>query len=1109
MDDVAAQYPIVVDPLIVSEIGHLELPGYGFGGALGSAIGISADKTRILLGAPSYDLPVASPAGGAVVMFFDGVSWSREALLTDTDPGSSQFGNGVALAEDGSRAFVTDSRNLWVFHRNGSTWTTEAQLPAIVPKASAVATNSDGRVVAIGLLSNPDGVLVFTRSGTSWSSGQLLPAVGITGSDEFGKSVAISSDGSRIIAGIPGSGLDNAEIFFFNGSTWVYEATLSAPGAATGDEFGTAVALDANGTRAVVGAQYDTVAGQLSAGSGWVFIRSGTTWTLEQMLPGIAAGERLGARAALSADGSRAVLTGFGWVGSARVFERTGTTWAETAHFEHPGSSTFGEGLALSTDGSLAAIADASQNTLAGNAGGAVSLFTPSGSIWTEDKSALAIDAGAVIGDKFGTGLALSATGQVALVGAPNDDTSLAASGGSTHAYNRIGNTWVKVAEIDAAYQSGTSVVLADPSGYAAIGADSASHVKVLDSTFSIVYEAYCVSQTPGPRVPALSGDGNYLMVGARNTGSVCTFSQSGGVWSSTGTIPAPPNTGAFGQTLAMADDGSRAIIGAPSVGLGLSSVNFYVRVGNTWQSEQQIPCQSTVWNFGWSVDMSAGGLVAAVGSPFETVNGVNLAGRVRLFKRTGGVWSEVAAINGIATSGDYFGYSVALSADGKRLLVGMPGDDQPGLANTGSVRVYDEVSGTWTPVGVLQSSNPGADDSFGASVAISADGQTALVGAPQDDTVDRDTGSATLFQLSKSLGDACSAPTHCYSGFCVDGVCCDGACAGACEACSTAAGAAVSGQCGPLSAAMAAAETCRAAASECDAAEACAPGTTTCPPDLARAEGTGCGPAVVGACDAQDECVGTSGDTAFCAPMVLPQGTECRSSISACDAPESCDGAGADCPQDSALAPGTPCGASPTEPCDAQDTCTGKVGATAVCQALVAPAGTSCRASVGECDKADVCNGSSATCADAALPVGAPCGQAASGDCNAQDTCTGTIGASAQCAPNLSPNGAPCPGGSCQQGTCQLNEGGNSSTGGAAEGGAAGSGGLLGGGGAGGDKGGGGVGGDGPDPVAPDDGCTCSTRGDTPNGWFGAIGVAGVALLFARRRRTNSGRRR
>ncbi len=276
-----------------------------------------------------------------------------------------------------------------------------------------------------------------------------------------------------------------------------------------------------------------------------------------------------------------------------------------------------------------------------------------------------------------------------------------------------------------------------------------------------------------------------------------------------------------------------------------------------------------------------------------------------------------------------------------------------------------------------------------------------------------------------------------------------------------------------PGDARLAAGTVCRPSSGACDPAEAC-DGSVDCPVDAAAPVGTPCGGAPSGVCDAQDTCSGTVGASATCTPQYQPSSVVCRSAAGACDVAESCTGSSASCPNDTLVASGTvcrpaasacdvaeacdgaspacdadaaapvgtPCGGTPSGVCDAQDTCSGTVGASATCTANYQPASVVCRPAAGACDVAEACTGAATSCpndtlvasgtvcrpaasacdvaeacdgaspacdADAAAPVGTPCGGAPSGVCDAQDTCSGTVGASATCTANYQPASVVC----------------------------------------------------------------------------------------------------
>jgi hypothetical protein len=90
------------------------------------------------------------------------------------------------------------------------------------------------------------------------------------------------------------------------------------------------------------------------------------------------------------------------------------------------------------------------------------------------------------------------------------------------------------------------------------------------------------------------------------------------------------------------------------------------------------------------------------------------------------GGYSQQAELTGSATVKGGFGSSVALSAGGSIALVGAVGHDK----NAGAGYVFTLRGGTWSQTGELTASGAASGNQFGTSVALSAGGSTALVGA-------------------------------------------------------------------------------------------------------------------------------------------------------------------------------------------------------------------------------------------------------------------------------------------------------------------------------------------------------------------------------------------
>src|SRR5690606_39228309 len=160
--------------------------------------------------------------------------------------------------------------------------------------------------------------------------------------------------------------------------------------------------------------------------------------------------------------------------------------------------------------------------------------------------------------------------------------------------------------------------------------------------------------------------------------------------------------------------------------------VRIYRNVSNIWTQEgQDINGEAALDMFGRSVSLSADGSIVAVGAPKN--DGVaDSAGHVRVYQNIAGSWTQVGQdIDGEAFADD-FGNSVSLSADGTIVAGGATGYDKPGTmyGGHGNVRVFKNISGSWTQVGQSIVGESTADNS-GYSISLSDSGTIIAIGAP------------------------------------------------------------------------------------------------------------------------------------------------------------------------------------------------------------------------------------------------------------------------------------------------------------------------------------------------------------------------------------------
>lgn len=151
--------------------------------------------------------------------------------------------------------------------------------------------------------------------------------------------------------------------------------------------------------------------------------------------------------------------------------------------------------------------------------------------------------------------------------------------------------------------------------------------------------------------------------------------------------------------------------------------------------------------DFGKAVALSADGSTALIGATHETVDGHDLAGTAYVFSRTSSGWdmdNPTELPNPDPDGSEQFGDSVALSADGLTAVIGVPQEN----ATVGAAYVFRHNSSSWdteNPV-LLRAPEPRSSDYFGTAVALSGEGSTALIGAPHSDATSPGAGAVYIF---------------------------------------------------------------------------------------------------------------------------------------------------------------------------------------------------------------------------------------------------------------------------------------------------------------------------------------------------------------------------
>jgi hypothetical protein len=402
-------------------------------------------------------------------------------------------------------------------------------------------------------------------------------------------------------------------------------------------------------------------------------------------------------------------------------------------------------------------------------------------------------------GSNFGGSVSLSADGRTALIGAPTIG-SIGSIADPVYVFvKEADGSWSQQAKLELSSRAmffGSSVSLSADGGTALIGSPlefnrGAAYIFTRDETGSWKQQSRFTSKDGVANViswhsfgcsVSLSADGQTALIGAceyplmtndmseYNPGSAYIFVKGAdGTWSEQ--VKLVPNERAkgdqFGNSVSLSADGQTALIGAEGSYLEERHTPYYPGsayiftkgADGTWSSQQINVVDSETGEtsykgkgLGCSVSLSADGQTALIGALFPQIY---KGGEAYLCtKGADGAWHQQTTLTGYQIKeDDRFGGNVLLSADGRTALIGASGDDDR-ANNSGAVYVFvkNENGTRWSQRMKLTAEDGAAGDSFGSSVALSADGQTALIGVPSDDDRGLNSGSAYVFSISPPL---------------------------------------------------------------------------------------------------------------------------------------------------------------------------------------------------------------------------------------------------------------------------------------------------------------------------------------------------------------------
>lgn len=320
--------------------------------------------------------------------------------------------------------------------------------------------------------------------------------------------------------------------------------------------------------------------------------------------------------------------------------------------------------------------------------------------------------------DSFATGIGVG--GQTVVLGSPDDDDNGGASG-SAYIYRREGDAFAQLQKI----------FPGDPAASARFGASA-----------------------------AVGGEhSQYVFIGAQSSttfpapGRTYIFERDRENWTELQKLQASNTTNTDGFGAAIAASGNHVAVGAPYHDGEASdggAVFVFYRDGALFTQQAVLSAsdvEATDVSFGLALSMNATADLLVVGAHLKKESATAPGGAAYVFIRDGNQWTQQAKlISDDRASGDNFGFSVAISADGDTVAIGANDES----AGDGAVYLFERSGTTWNQTLKIPAPDAGNADHFGEAVAMY--GGVLAIGARADDTASgTDAGSLHVYRRSNN----------------------------------------------------------------------------------------------------------------------------------------------------------------------------------------------------------------------------------------------------------------------------------------------------------------------------------------------------------------------
>lgn len=265
-------------------------------------------------------------------------------------------------------------------------------------------------------------VSIFTKTGATWGQQALLTPNFQINWKNFGAAISLNYDGTVCAIGTfdntPLDEPDSAYVFVKSGGVWSQQKKIDPPNGVQTGNFGRFLSISGDGNTLAV----STVGNNSSPTMPCIYVRSGSDWNLQSFL-GVNNGSNngnVGWDITLSSDGNTCAFLDHGPNAGMFLFERTGSTWTQTAKILTSGDPYHSH---MSRDGTACIVGSPYSTGNYGQSSGVAHVSVKRNGVWTTPIELQPSDGQSL--DYFGRSVLLNGDGTAAFIGSNNRVGSL------------------------------------------------------------------------------------------------------------------------------------------------------------------------------------------------------------------------------------------------------------------------------------------------------------------------------------------------------------------------------------------------------------------------------------------------------------------------------------------------------------------------------------------------------------------------------------------------------------------------------------------------------------------------------------------------------------